>query len=90
VGSYPEGWGALPTRMLSGERQISSSRLERMPSGPVLPVVPAADLDFLEEHVEFLSASEVTVFFLDAGHELADIPLPVVVVGVADKKIEVD
>jgi len=56
----------------------------------VLPVVTTADLVFLEEDPELLSASEVTVFVLDAGHELGDISLPVVVAGVADKKIEVE
>ena len=58
----------------------------------MVPVVSSstADLVFLEEDAEFLSTGEVTVFFLDAGHELGDIPLPVVMAGVADKKIEVE
>jgi hypothetical protein len=49
-----------------------------------------ADLVFLEEDPEFLSASELTVFFLHAPHDLGDITLSVVVAGIADKDIEVE
>ena len=54
------------------------------------PVDPAANLIFLEEGVELLSASEVTVFLLDAGHELRDRTVTVVAVGVADEKVEME
>ena len=53
------------------------------------PVVHTDEVALVEEDSEFLAASEITVFLLDVSNELGDVPLPVVLAGVADEKIEV-
>jgi hypothetical protein len=53
------------------------------------PVV-SADIVFLKEDPEFLDAGEVTMFFLDARHDLANMPVPVFVAGTAYEKIKIE
>ena len=54
------------------------------------PVVHTGKLPFVEEDAEFPATSELTVFVLNASDDLRDLPLPVVVAGVTDEKIEVE